>query len=117
MQNTGTENVTNVSMTDMVPANTTYVAGSTTLNGASVADDANGSPLAGGSDLGDLPNDGPIATVDFDVAVYPDLPDGTIISNQAFVSAVDQGWPTCRPTTRAPISRTIRRGMLLATTP
>ena len=27
----------------------------------------------------------------FDVTVYPDVPDGTIISNQAFVSAVDHG--------------------------
>ena len=38
-----------------------------------------------------MPNDGTIATVTFDVAVYPDVPDATIISNQAFVSAVDQG--------------------------
>ena len=27
----------------------------------------------------------------FDVVVYPDVPDGTVISNQAFVSAVDHG--------------------------
>ena len=91
VQNTGTENVTNVSMTDRVPANTTYVAGSTTLNGASVPDDANGSPLIGGIDLGDVPAGGPAVTVTFDVRVYPDAPDATIISNQAFVSAVDQG--------------------------
>jgi uncharacterized repeat protein (TIGR01451 family) len=31
------------------------------------------------------------ATIVFDVVVYPDVPDGTIISNQAFVSAADQG--------------------------
>ncbi|MGB5688172.1 MAG: DUF11 domain-containing protein, partial [Woeseiaceae bacterium] len=91
VQNTGTENVTNASMTDRVPANTTYVAGSTTLNGASVPDDANGSPLIGGIDLGDVPAGGPAVTVTFDVRVYPDAPDATIISNQAFVSAVDQG--------------------------
>ncbi len=91
VQNTGTENVTNVSMTDMVPANTTYIDGSTTLNGSTVADGPNGSPLLGGLLLGDMPNDGTIATVTFDVAVYPDVPDGTIISNQAFVTAADQG--------------------------
>ena len=89
--NTGTDNATNVSMTDMVPANTTYVADSTTLNGAPVADGANGSPLIDGIDLGDIPAGSPVVTVTFDVMVYPDLPDGTIISNQAFVSAVDQG--------------------------
>ncbi|RZV37387.1 MAG: DUF11 domain-containing protein, partial [Chromatiales bacterium] len=91
VQNTGTENVTNVSMTDMVPANTTYIDGSTTLNGSTVADGPNGSALLGGLLLGDMPNDGTIATVTFDVAVYPGVPDATIISNQAFVSAVDQG--------------------------
>ena len=32
-----------------------------------------------------------VATIVFDVVVYPDVPDGTVISNQAFVSAVDYG--------------------------
>ena len=32
-----------------------------------------------------------VATIVFDVDVYPDVPDGTVISNQAFVSAVDYG--------------------------
>jgi uncharacterized repeat protein (TIGR01451 family) len=91
VQNTGTDNATNATMTDMVPSNTTYVAGSTTLNGAPVPDDANGSPLSAGIDLGDIPVGSPASTVEFDVTVYPDLPDGTIISNQAFVSAIDQG--------------------------
>jgi uncharacterized repeat protein (TIGR01451 family) len=89
--NTGTDNATNVSMTDMVPANTSYVAGSTTLDGAPVADGANGSPLIDGVMLGDIAAGAPAVTVVFDVVVYPDVPDGTIISNQAFVSAVDQG--------------------------
>ncbi len=91
VQNTGTDDATNVSMTDMVPANTAYVAGSTTLDGAPVADAANGSPLIDGIVLGDIAAGGPAVTVVFDVVVYPDVPDGTIISNQAFVSAVDQG--------------------------
>jgi hypothetical protein len=38
----------NVTLRDLVPANTTYVAGSTTLNGAAVADVAGGSPLVSG---------------------------------------------------------------------
>ena len=32
-----------------------------------------------------------VATIVFDVVVYPDVPDGTVLSNQAFVSAVDYG--------------------------
>ena len=102
VQNTGTDNATSVEITDLVPANTTYVADSTTLNGVAVPDGASGaSPLIGGI-LINAPQDTTpgvmnagvadnVATIIFDVVVYPDVPDGTIISNQAFVSAVDQG--------------------------
>jgi uncharacterized repeat protein (TIGR01451 family)/fimbrial isopeptide formation D2 family protein len=102
VQNVGTDNATNVDIVDQVPANTTYVAGSTTLNGAPVADPAGGgSPLTDGI-LINAPQDPTpgamnaavadnVATIVFDVVVYPDVPDGTVISNQAFVSAVDQG--------------------------
>ena len=31
------------------------------------------------------------ATITFDVTVYPDVPDGTVISNQAFLDAVNYG--------------------------
>ena len=49
VQNIGTDNATSVEITDQVPANTTYVAGSTTLNGAAVPDAASGaSPLIDG---------------------------------------------------------------------
>ena len=49
VQNVGTENAREVTIADQVPANTSYVAGTTTLNGAVVADNADGSsPLAGG---------------------------------------------------------------------
>ena len=41
--------------------------------------------------LGDFAVAGPAVTVEFDVTVYPDVPNGTIISNQAFVTAADQG--------------------------
>ena len=101
VQNIGTDNATGVEIVDQVPANTTYVAGSTTLNGIAVADVNGGSPLTDGI-LINAPQDTTpgamnaavadnVATIVFDVTVYPDAPDGTIISNQAFVSAVDQG--------------------------
>ena len=102
VQNTGTDNATGVDLDDLVPANTTYVAGSTTLNGIAVPDaGGNNSPLTDGI-LINAPQDTTpgvlnaavadnVATIVFDVVVYPDAPDGTIISNQAFVSAVDQG--------------------------
>jgi uncharacterized repeat protein (TIGR01451 family) len=122
VQNVGTENATNVYITDDVPGNTSYVAGSTTLNGVAVADGANGeSPLINGI-LVNAPEDPTpgnmnpgvadnTATIVFDVVVYPDVPDGTIISNQAFVSAADQGIgdvpsddPRTPPTTRRAMS-------------
>ena len=102
MQNTGTDHATNVDIVDQVPGNTTYVPDSTTLNGVAVPDAAGGvSPLIDGI-LVNAPEDTTpgamnagvpdnVATITFDVVVYPDAPDGTIISNQAFVSAVDQG--------------------------
>ena len=101
VQNTGTDDATNVDIVDQVPSNTTYVVASTTLNGAAVADAANGSPLIDGILINapEDPTPGAMnagvpdntATITFDVVVNPDVPDGTIISNQAFVSAVDQG--------------------------
>ena len=102
IQNIGTDNATGVDITDQVPANTNYVAGSTTLNGVAVPDAAAGaSPLIDGI-LVNAPQDTTpgymnaavadnVATIIFDVVVYPDVPNGTILSNQAFVSAVDFG--------------------------
>ncbi|HSG58583.1 MAG TPA: SdrD B-like domain-containing protein [Woeseiaceae bacterium] len=102
VQNIGTDHATGVYITDNVPANTSYVAGSTTLNGVAVADAAGGvSPLIDGIPVNAPEDPSPgnmnagvadnVATIVFDVVVYPDVPDGTIISNQAFVSAADQG--------------------------
>ncbi len=102
VQNVGTDNATGVYIVDQVPANTTYVAGSTTLNGAAVPDAANGAsplsdgiavnapqdPTAGNLNAGVADN---IATIVFDVVTDPLLPDGSILSNQAFVSAPDFG--------------------------
>jgi len=101
VQNIGTDHAANVDIVDAIPANTTYVAGSTTLNGVAVPDVNGTSPLVDGI-LINAPEDTTpgvmnagvpdnVATIIFDVVVYPDVPDGTIISNQAFVSAVDYG--------------------------
>ena len=97
VKNIGTDNATGVSIRDQIPANTTYVAGSTTLNGTQQNDNAQGvTPLVDGipvyapenttpgvmrADATNTPNN--VATITFDVTVYPDLLDGTVISNQA----------------------------------
>lgn len=101
VRNVGTDHASEVTLRDAVPANTTYVAGSTTLNGMPVPDGPGGlAPLADGI-LIHAPNDptpgvlradpsAPIdgvATIEFDVVIYPDVLDGTVISNQGFVSS------------------------------
>jgi large repetitive protein len=48
VQNVGTDNSVDAILRDQVPVNTTYVAGSTTLNGAPLADTAGLSPLVNG---------------------------------------------------------------------
>ncbi len=116
VQNIGTDNATGVDIVDQVPGNTTYVAGSATLNGVAIPDAAGGgSPLIDGV-LINAPQDvtpgtlnaavaDNVATIVFDVVVYPDVPDGTVLSNQAFVSAVDYGLadqPSDDPRTEIP---------------
>ncbi|HXV74686.1 MAG TPA: hypothetical protein VD788_00075 [Candidatus Polarisedimenticolaceae bacterium] len=104
VQNVGNEDALDVVLRDAVPVNTTYVAGSTTLNGAAVADVGGLSPLVNGMLIhspadptpGSMPADASgnpanVATITFDVVVDTDVVDGTIISNQGFVSAVDVG--------------------------
>lgn len=105
VKNIGTENATGVAIRDQVPTNTTYVAGTTTLNGTQQNDNAQGiTPLvdtiaiyapedatAGVMRADATTTTTNVATLTFDVTVYPDLADGTIISNQAFVSALDFG--------------------------
>ncbi|HXS92025.1 MAG TPA: choice-of-anchor K domain-containing protein [Steroidobacteraceae bacterium] len=105
VKNIGTDNATGVVIRDQIPTNTTYVANSTTLNGTQQNDNAQGiSPLvdtiaiyapenatAGVMRADATSTTSNVATITFDVTVYPDLADGTIISNQAFVSAVDFG--------------------------
>jgi uncharacterized repeat protein (TIGR01451 family) len=105
VRNVGTSDATDTVLRDAVPANTTYVAGSTTLNGAAVADAPGGvSPLVNGIALSTpaAPTPGllPVssgtspqnaATVVFVVRVNDDVIDGTVISNQGFVSAPGGG--------------------------
>src|SRR6185295_5988414 len=103
-----------VLLRDVVPVNTSYVAGSTTLNGVAVADSGGLSPLvngmlinSSGSAPGSMPADASsnpanVATITFNVTVSQNLINGTIISNQGFVTATGSGivdQPTDDPST------------------
>src|SRR5688572_13539545 len=104
VQNIGNDDAVDVVLRDAVPVNTSYVAGSTTLNGSAVADAGGLSPLVNGllinppSDPtpGAMPADAAgspanTATIIFDVVVDPNVVEGTIISNQGFVTALASG--------------------------
>jgi uncharacterized repeat protein (TIGR01451 family) len=105
VKNVGTDHAVDATLRDAVPVNTQYVAGSTTLNGALVADAAGGvSPLSAGILIYAPENPTPgamradpdpvannVATIIFQVIVDAGAIDGTIISNQGFVSAVTGG--------------------------
>ncbi len=104
VRNIANENATNVTITDQIPANTSYVANSTTLNGAAVADVATGvSPLSDGLLINSVDNStagfltanpdvaaNNVATITFTVRVDNNLVDGTIISNQARVTGTGE---------------------------
>jgi large repetitive protein len=102
VQNSGTIPATGVVLTDSLPANTTYVANSTTLNGTAVPDGATPPPLSSGINISSsdltppLPgpgagtiSPGETATLQFDLVVNPLTPAGTLISNQAVVDTVE----------------------------
>jgi uncharacterized repeat protein (TIGR01451 family)/fimbrial isopeptide formation D2 family protein len=104
VKNIGNDNAADATIRDQIPVNTTYVAGSTTLNGAAVADVSGSSPLVNGlsihapenatpgamrADASDTPSN--VATITFSVIVNADVVDGTVISNQAYVSAIAGG--------------------------
>jgi large repetitive protein len=104
VKNIGNANATNVMLRDLVPANTTYVTGSTTLNGVAVPDSAGLPPLVNGMLIkspadatpGSMPADASnsqtnVATITFNVVVNPNVVNGTVISNQGFVTATDSG--------------------------
>jgi len=103
-QNIGAENSVATLLRDQIPANTTYVAGSTTLNGVALTDPSKGvSPVEEGllihapenSTAGFLQADNRpgknTATVTFDVVLAKNIINGTVISNQAFVSGTGIG--------------------------
>ena len=101
VKNVGGTDVTDAVFRDSVPANTHYVANSTTLNGTAVADGPGGSsPLSTGIPIyapGDptpghlradaSPTANNVATIVFAVAIDAGVFDGTVISNQGFVGA------------------------------
>ncbi len=104
VKNIGTSDATGVTLRDQIPVNTSYVTGSTTLNGAPLADVGGTSPLVAGmlisapgdptpgamaADASATPDN--IATITFDVIIDPSVIDGTVISNQGFVTAIDDG--------------------------
>ncbi len=100
IKNIGTENAVNTTLRDQIPANTTYVANGTTLNGVAVADPAPGvSVLQDGMLINAPENITPgfmradtdptadnVAIVIFDVTINSNVINGTIISNQGFVN-------------------------------
>ncbi|WP_226999921.1 isopeptide-forming domain-containing fimbrial protein [Microbulbifer aggregans] len=102
VQNIGGENAVGAVLRDQVPANTTYVVNSTTLNAVAVADINGGSPLAAGltinspgADEGEVLADPAAsgdaqAVVTFDVTVN-DVNEGTLISNQGFLNGDGAG--------------------------
>ena len=105
VKNIGNANATDAFLRDLVPANTHYVANTTTLNGAPVGQPDGGvSPLIAGFliDAPENPTPGAmradasatttnVATITFDVTVDAGVVDGTVISNQGFVTAPQSG--------------------------
>ena len=105
VKNIGQENAINTLLTDQIPANTTYVADSVTLNGLPVGQPDGGvSPLITGIAINapenttagylradtDVAADN-VATITFDVVINASAIDGTVISNQGFVSGEGAG--------------------------
>ncbi|WP_157046228.1 isopeptide-forming domain-containing fimbrial protein [Geotalea uraniireducens] len=99
VKNIGTENATGGTLRDLIPPNTTYVANSTTLNGAAVADPGAGvsalenglsinspaNPTAGAMPANAGTTTTNVATVTFQVQISRNVVAGTLISNQGFV--------------------------------
>ncbi|WP_159435993.1 DUF11 domain-containing protein [Microbulbifer donghaiensis] len=122
VENTGNENMVDAVLRDQVPANTTYVAGSTTLNGNAIGDVNGGAPLAAGMAInspgeaegfvGVAAAGAAAVVVTFDVTIN-DVNDGTIISNQGFVNGNGAGSgaldevPSDDPATDAPNDPTV----------
>lgn len=106
VRNTGNENTVGVTLRDVIPDNTAYVADTTTLNGLPVSDPAAGVSVLESGMLINAPADttpglmladpgssgvDTVATVSFEVLVDSGVLGGTYISNQAFVSGAGEG--------------------------
>ena len=104
VKNVGNEDAVNVMLQDALPANTTYVANSTRLNGAPVPDVGGNSALQAGMliyapedpTLGAMRADADpaannMATIVFDVIIDVATLDGEVISNQGFVNGDGAG--------------------------
>src|SRR5690606_17304859 len=103
VHNFGQLPITQAMLRDAVPANTTYVADSLTLNGLPVGQPDGGvSPLVAGIDVSSasltppLPGPGAgtlaageAAVVQFDLRVNDGVPPGTVIANQAVVTSAE----------------------------
>jgi uncharacterized repeat protein (TIGR01451 family) len=103
IHNNGQVPITQAVLRDSVPANTTYVADSMTLNGEPVGrPDGGMSPLVAGVDVSSsdltppLPaggagtlSGGEMAVVTFDLRVNDGVPPGTVIVNQAVVDTAE----------------------------
>ncbi len=103
--NTGTASAMNVTLTDAIPAGTSYVAGSTTLNGVAVADRigqtmpfAQGGPVNSPFEPAGQVNAGEAATVQFQVRVNASTT-GTVTNT----ALIDPDGPGPQP----PISRSV----------
>lgn len=87
LRNVGSQSATNVVLTDPVPPPpTTYIAGSTTLDGRPQGDVAGSSVLATGLPIGTL-TAGRAVTVQYHVTVPSNVAAGTVIENQARFTA------------------------------
>ena len=85
-----TDTANGVSVTDPLPANTSYVAGSATEDGSSVAGATN--PFEAGYTLTDSTlSPGETHTLTFEVDVDSPLPNGTLITNTATATATNPG--------------------------
>jgi uncharacterized repeat protein (TIGR01451 family)/fimbrial isopeptide formation D2 family protein len=105
VKNIGNEDAINTMLRDQIPAYTTYVAGTTRLNGALVSDpapgisalqngmliNAPGNTMPGYMSADAKPTTSNVATVTFEVVIDSSVIDGTVITNQGFVNAAGSG--------------------------
>ena len=104
VKNTGDENAVNATLRDSIPTYTSYVPGTTTLNGAPVLDVGTDSPLAAGMLINSpdtvstgllsanaAPTANNVAVITFDVTINADTLLGSIVSNQGYLDAEGAG--------------------------